>query len=164
MLSSSGGETELVSTRTAWRDMPARLKDRVRHAVFGHRLAHSRARISPELAKLPGITRWADQRWRAVWPNPVNGTESLYIASHTFAVDDLSAAESQALIDELVAFATRPEAIYTHHWQPGDVLVWDERATLHRGRPWPYAEERTLASICISAGDVDGLRAVRPPA
>lgn len=163
VLSSTGGETELVSTRAAWRDMPTRLKERVRNAVFGHRLAHSRARISSELAKQPGVTRWADQRWRAVWPNPVNGTESLYIASHAFAVDDLPADESQALIDELVAFATRPEAIYTHRWRPGDVLLWDERATLHRGRPWPYTEERTLASICISARDVDGLQAVRPP-
>jgi alpha-ketoglutarate-dependent 2,4-dichlorophenoxyacetate dioxygenase len=41
------------------------------------------------------------------------------------------------------------------------VLIWDERATLHRGRPWPYGEERTLASICISVRDVDGLEAMR---
>lgn len=49
-----------------------------------------------------------------------------------------------------------------HTWRVGDVLIWDERATLHRGRPWPYAEPRTLASICISALDVDGLAGVRP--
>lgn len=164
VLSSSGGETELVSTRAAWRDLPIRLKDCMRNAVIGHRLAHSRSRISAELARQPRITRWADQRWRAVWPNPVNGTESLYIASHAFAVDHLGAVESQALIDELVTFATRPGTVYTHRWRPGDVLVWDERATLHRGRPWPYNEERTLASICISARDVDGLDQVRPPA
>lgn len=84
------------------------------------------------------------------------------MASHAFQVDDLPLAESQALIDEVTDFATRPEAVYTHAWQPGDVLVWDERATLHRGKPWPYHEERTLASICISAREVDGLEAVRP--
>jgi alpha-ketoglutarate-dependent 2,4-dichlorophenoxyacetate dioxygenase len=44
----------------------------------------------------------------------------------------------------------------------GDVLIWDERATLHRGRPWPYEEERTLASICISTRDLDGLDRMRP--
>jgi alpha-ketoglutarate-dependent 2,4-dichlorophenoxyacetate dioxygenase len=44
----------------------------------------------------------------------------------------------------------------------GDVLIWDERAMLHRGRPWPYGEERTLASICVSAQDSDGLDQVRP--
>jgi len=164
VLSSSGGETELVSTRAAWRDMPAALKARAQHAVIRHRLAHSRSKISADLATQPLVTRWADQAWRAVWPNPVNGTESLYIASHAFAVDGLPDAQGQALIDELTAFATRPAAIYTHVWRAGDVLVWDERATLHRGRPWPYAEERTLASICVSAGAVDGLDLLRPPA
>ncbi len=164
VLSSTGGETELVSTRAAWRELPAGLKERMRNAVLGHRLAHSRSQISSELARQPRITRWADQWWRAVWPNPVNATESLYIASHAFAVDDLGPAESQALIDELIGFATRPGTVYTHRWRAGDVLVWDERATLHRGRPWPYTEERTLASICISARDVDGLDRVRPAA
>lgn len=70
--------------------------------------------------------------------------------------------EGQVLIDALIDFATRPGTIYTHSWKPGDVLIWDERAILHRGRPWPYKEERTLASICVSARDVDGLDRVRP--
>lgn len=164
VLSSTGGETEFASTRAAWRDLPPRLKARMRDAVLSHQLSHSRAMISPELAQMPRVARWAPQRWRAIWPNPVNGLESLYIASHAFAVDDLPAQESQALIDELIAFATRPEAVYSHRWQPGDVLIWDERAMLHRGRPWPYEEERTLASICVSARAVDGLEAVRPAA
>jgi len=97
-----------------------------------------------------------------VWRNPVNGEEALYIASHAFAVDGLPEAQGQALIDALINFATRPGVVYTHRWCIGDVLIWDERATLHRGRPWPYAEPRTLASICISARDVDGLDCMRP--
>ena len=164
VLSSTGGETEFVSTRAAWRDLPAHLQERMRNAVLKHALAHSRSKISTEVAKMERITRWAPQTWRAIWPNPRNGQEALYIASHAFAVDDLAPAESQALIDAVMDFATRPEAVYTHAWQPGDVLVWDERATLHRGKSWPYHEERTLASICISARDVDGLELVRPPA
>ncbi len=162
VLSSSGGETELVSTRAAWRNLPAHLKERMRNAVLTHALAHSRSKISAGLARMERITRWKPQSWRALWPNPRNGQEALYMASHAFQVDDLPLAESQALIDEVTDFATRPEAVYTHAWQPGDVLVWDERATLHRGKPWPYHEERTLASICISAREVDGLEAVRP--
>ena len=162
VLSSAGGETEFASTRAAWRDLPESLKERARRAVLHHRLAHSRAKISPELAQREHITKWADQAWKAVWRNPVNGEDALYVASHAFAVVGLSEAEGQALIDELIAFATRPGCIYTHAWQPGDVLIWDERAMLHRGRPWPYHEERTLASICVSARDVDGLDLVRP--
>ena len=52
---------------------------------------------------------------------------------------------------------TTPDRVYTHKWQVGDVLIWDERAVLHRGTPWPYDEPRTLESICVSATAADGL-------
>ena len=162
VLSSTGGETEFASTRVAWKDMPESLKARVRHAVLRHRFAHSRGKISPELAKLEQFTKWPDQTWKAIWHNPLNGEDALYIASHAFAVEGLPEAEGTALIDELISFATRPGYVYVHDWRPGDVLIWDERAVLHRGRPWPYGEERTLASICVSAREADGLNLVRP--
>ncbi len=161
VLPSSGGETELVSTRAAWRDMPEPLKSKARGAVLRHRYAHSRAKVSPELATGPLFTMWEDQAWPALWRNPVNGREAIYIASHACAVEGLAEDEGRTLIDALVAFATRDAYVYTHRWRPGDVLVWDERATLHRGRPWPYDEARTLASICVSVGDEDGLAAMR---
>ena len=157
VVASSGGETELASTRAAWRDMPEALKARVRDRVVWHRYSHSRARISPELAKLPKFHKWPDRPWPAIWRNPVNGQEALYIASHAFKVAGMSELEGAALIDELVAFCTEPEYIYSHRWQPGDVLIWDERATLHRGMPWPYDQPRTLSSICVSVTDADGL-------
>jgi alpha-ketoglutarate-dependent 2,4-dichlorophenoxyacetate dioxygenase len=161
VLSSSGGETEFASTRAAWAAMPDRLRDAVRDAVVRHRVAHSRAGISDELVERC-LARWPDQLWRAVWPNPINGREALYIASHAMGIEGLSPDEAQPLITELIEFCTRPQRVYTHRWRSGDVLVWDERAMLHRGRPWPYDEERTLASICVSARDVDGLDAVTP--
>jgi alpha-ketoglutarate-dependent 2,4-dichlorophenoxyacetate dioxygenase len=105
---------------------------------------------------------WQDQAWRAVWRNPVNGEEALYVASHAFGVDGMGEAEGQALIDRMIAWSTQDRYVYTHRWRAGDVLVWDERATLHRGRPWPYDQPRTLASICISVRDVDGLAEMRP--
>ena len=159
---STGGETEFVSTRVAWADMPASLKSRTRGKVFRHRYAHSRQKISKELARQELFTMWNDQAWRSVWLNPVTGEEALYIASHVFAVDGMDTAEGEALIEELTAFATQPQYIYRHQWQVGDVLVWDERATMHRGRPWPYSQARSLASICVTAREVDGLALVRP--
>lgn len=160
VLSSTGGETQLCSTRAAWRDLPEALRERVDGAVLRHRLAHSRRDLSPVLVERHR-ERFPDQAWRSLWVNPVNGRPALYLASHTFAVDDLPDDEAQQLIDELIDVCTRPERVYTHHWRPGDVLVWDERATLHRGRPWPYDEERTLASVCVSAGEADGVASVR---
>lgn len=162
VLSSRGGETQLASTRVAWRELPDALRARVQSAVFRHRYAHSRAKISPELATAERYTRWTEQAWRAVWRNPVNGKEALYIASHVCAVEGLDEPSGQALVDELMTFVTRPGRVYTHEWRPGDVLIWDERATVHRGLPWPYAEERTLASICVSVRDSDGLQGMAP--
>jgi alpha-ketoglutarate-dependent 2,4-dichlorophenoxyacetate dioxygenase len=161
VLSSRGGETELASTRVALRDMPAALRSRARTAVFRHRLTHSRAKISRELATAEEFTRWTEQAWKAVWRNPVNGEESLYIASHVAAVDGMDAAAGEAFVEDLMAFVTRPDCVYSHAWLPGDVLLWDERAPVHRGRPWPSEEERTLASICVSAGERDGLDSLR---
>ena len=159
---SIGGETELVSTRVGWADLPAELRDRACDAVIWHRYAHSRAKIDPGLATDELFTMWEDQAWRALWRNPVTGEDALYLASHAYRVEALSDAEGAELIDALIAHATRPEAIYTHAWRPGDVLMWDQRATMHRGRPWPYAEPRTLASICVSATAADGLEDMRP--
>ena len=158
----AGGETEFVSTRAGWRRLGPSLRERARGAVLWHRYAHSRARIDPDLAKEDLFTKWRDQTWRAVWPNPATGEDALYIASHAYAVDGLPEAEGQALIDDLIAAVTVDDAVYSHAWRPGDVILWDERATLHRGRPWPYDEPRTLVSICVSARDCDGLASVRP--
>ena len=159
---SSGGETDFVSTRVGWRKLPTALKEKARSAVLWHRYAHSRAQIHDNLARQELFTQWKDQAWRAVWPNPVNGKEALYIASHAFAVEGLPADEGRALIDRLIAAVTKESAIYRHHWSSGDVIVWDERATLHRGRPWPYSEARKLVSICVSAREDDGLELVKP--
>jgi len=158
---SAGGETELASTRAGWVEMPEAMKASFKDAILWHRLSHSRSKISSELAQLGKMTRWPDRPWKAVWPNPVTGEEALYIASHAFAVEGLGHGESEALIEEAISFCTRPEYVYSHEWKVGDVLIWDERAMLHRGRPWNYAEPRTLKSICCSVTQADGLETVR---
>ncbi|NOD32952.1 MULTISPECIES: TauD/TfdA family dioxygenase [unclassified Ruegeria] len=157
----SGGETEIASTRAAWADLPDRLKSVLRDAIIWHRLSHSRSKISADLAALPKMTRWPDRPWRAIWPNPVTGEEALFIASHAFAIEGMGHEQSQSLLDEAIAFCTQPEYVYSHHWSVGDVLIWDERATMHRGRPWDYDHPRTLKSICCSVTETDGLHDVR---
>lgn len=157
----SGGETELVSTRVAWQSMPAALKSAVRDALFVHRYSHSRARIDPGLATNEMFTMWGDQVWRAIWPNPANGQEALYLASHICKVVGLDPAAGERLVNDLIDYCTRPAHRYSHRWTMGDVLIWDERATMHRGRPWPYDEARTLASLCVTARDADGLDRIR---
>ena len=66
------------------------------------------------------------------------------------------------LINEIIEFSTEPHRIYGHQRLPGEVLVWDECATMHRGTSWPHDEERTLASICIIVSESDGLDQILP--
>ncbi|MFC3613771.1 TauD/TfdA dioxygenase family protein [Lutimaribacter marinistellae] len=161
VVTTEGGATELASTRAAWAEMPADLRTRVEGRGIWHRYSHSRKKISEELSKLPMFNKWPDQHWKSVWPNPVNGREALYLASHAFAVDGYDAEESEALLAELTEFCTQPRFVYSHQWSVGDVLLWDQRAVMHRGTPWPYEQPRKLSSICSSVRESDGLDAIR---
>ncbi|MEM9604973.1 MAG: TauD/TfdA family dioxygenase [Pseudomonadota bacterium] len=157
---SEGGTTELVSTRAGLARLSPVQRSALQHGIR-HRYAHSRAKIDSDLASAEHIVKWPDQVWRGHWRNPVTGQDAAYIASHACAIDGRDDAEALALIESIVETLTVDEAVYAHHWQVGDVLIWDERATLHRGMPWPFDQARTLASICVSARDEDGLEAVR---
>ena len=161
VVTTTGGETELASTRAAFADMTPDEQDKLRGLRLKHHYAHSRARISPELAKLPMFNKWPAQTWPAVWKNPQNGAEAVYVASHAFAIEDMEEAEGQALIDDLVETCTQPRYTYSHQWAVGDVLIWDQRAVMHRGTPWPWDQPRTLSSICASVTDADGLAVMR---
>jgi len=98
-----------------------------------------------------------------VWKNPVNGRGALYLASHAFAIEGMERAAAQHLIGELIDAATAPGRSYVHTWRAGDVVMWDNRATMHRGRPWPAHEARHMVRTTISATAVDGLESMRPP-
>ena len=161
VVTETGGQTQLASTRAAWADMPEDLKSRIRDRGFWHHYAHSRAQISPELAKLPMFHKWPAQLWRAIWTNPVTGEDALYIASHAYAVDGMGEDEGAKLITELMNFVTQDEYVFSHTWNVGDVLIWDQRAVLHRATPWNYDEPRKLTSLCVTARDIDGLDTLR---
>jgi len=64
-------------------------------------------------------------------------------------------------VEALVADCTQPDFVYSHRWTPGDVLIWDQRAVLHRGTPWPADQARRLTSICASMTAADGLSDMR---
>jgi alpha-ketoglutarate-dependent 2,4-dichlorophenoxyacetate dioxygenase len=156
-----GGETEFASTRLAWQRLPASLQARLADAFAWHDYAHSRGRISPDLATPVERTSLPPVRWRMAWRNPANGTLSLYVASHAFAIDGMATDEAQSLLTVLIEQATPPEHTYTHRWREGDVIMWDNRATLHRGRPWPEGLARHVVRTTVSATEADGLASVR---
>jgi len=160
-VTSTGGATELASTRAAFADMTAEEQAALRALRFRHHYAESRRKISAELAELPMFHKWPPQTWPAVWRNPVTGEEAVYVASHAYAVDGMADDAARAYLEALIARCTAPDYVYAHHWTVGDVLIWDQRAVLHRGTPWPLEEPRVLSSLCVSVTDADGLAAMR---
>ena len=157
-----GGETEFASTRLAWDRLPDARKEELCDLVATHSYANSRDQIDPalmtpeELAALPPV------RWRLIWRNPANGRDALYVASHAGAIEGMDGNEGRALLARLIDDATQSSRTYLHRWRAGDVVMWDNRATMHRGRPWPGNQARLMVRTTISARDIDGLDQVRP--
>ena len=158
----TGGETEFTSMRRAWERLPEALRSRFANSYAWHDYAHSRGKIAPHLASERERATLPPVCWRMRWRNPVNGRDSLYVASHTSGIEGMAQNEARALINELIDAATQPEHTYVHRWQPGDVVMWDNRATLHRGRPWPGDQPRHMVRTTISATDADGVADLRP--
>jgi alpha-ketoglutarate-dependent 2,4-dichlorophenoxyacetate dioxygenase len=164
ILPGQDGDTEFASTRLAWGRLPAELQEKLKDAVATHSYANSRDQIHPDLANADERRALPPVRWRLNWRNPVNGRRALYVASHAYAIDGMEDRDARQLLAQLVDEATRREFVYVHKWRQGDAVMWDNRATLHRGRPWDYTRERSMIRTTISATDADGLDEVRPPA
>jgi alpha-ketoglutarate-dependent 2,4-dichlorophenoxyacetate dioxygenase len=158
-----GGETEFASTRLAFAKLDPDLRNRLENSFAWHDYAHSRGQIADGLATPEERAALPPQCWRMVWRNPVNGRGALYLASHAYAIDGVEAAAGKKLIDELTATATGAGTTYLHEWHKGDVVMWDNRATMHRGRPWPSHEARLMIRTTISATETDGVTTIRPP-
>jgi alpha-ketoglutarate-dependent 2,4-dichlorophenoxyacetate dioxygenase len=158
-----GGETEYVSTRLAWERLDPALQAKLKNSFAWHDYAHSRKQIAPDLASKEERDALPAQCWRMAWKNPTNGRTALYIASHAYAIEGMERDAGLKLLAELMDAATAPQFRYQHRWRKGDVVMWDNRATLHRGRPWPAHEARTMVRTTISSTALDGLEGVRRP-
>jgi alpha-ketoglutarate-dependent 2,4-dichlorophenoxyacetate dioxygenase len=128
-----GGHTEFADLRAAYDALPEDLKRRLRGLVANHSLAQSRSRTGfnsfteEERKKLPPVPQVI------VRTIPENGRHSLYLASHAGMIRGMSEADSLALIDRLIAHATQRQFVYTHRWRLHDLVMWDDRCTMHRG-------------------------------
>jgi alpha-ketoglutarate-dependent 2,4-dichlorophenoxyacetate dioxygenase len=158
-----GGETEYVSARLAWERLDPGLCKRLENSFAWHDYAHSRGKIASDLASPEERAALPPQCWRMVWKNPANGRNALYLASHAYAIEGMEQAAAQQLLAELIDAGTAPGLSYAHVWRNGDVVMWDNRATLHRGRPWPAHEARLMVRTTISATEADGLATIRLP-
>ena len=130
----TGGDTWLCGMSAAYRSLPADLRERVKHLSIKHDGTYNSGGY---LRK--GLTASDDPRTSAGTPHPilcahpVTGVPTLYLGRRRNAyVMGLQLDQSEALLDELWAHAARPENSFAHKWRIGDVLMWDNRSTMHR--------------------------------
>jgi alpha-ketoglutarate-dependent 2,4-dichlorophenoxyacetate dioxygenase len=147
---STGGDTAFCSTRAAWQAMPEALKDTARDRIAIHDFGWSRARIDPALITEAERGDHPPVR-RAMVATENRKGPALYLGQHARSVEGLNETESRTVIDTLMAFATNPDFVYSHRWRQGDVVVWDNRAVMHRATPFASAlQRRTMVRTTAS--------------
>jgi alpha-ketoglutarate-dependent 2,4-dichlorophenoxyacetate dioxygenase len=128
-----GGHTEFADLRAAYATLSEDMKQRLNGLVAEHALAYSRAKM--------GFDDFTEAEWTkrppvpqvVVRTIPETGRKSLYIASHAGRILAMPEEQSRALIDDLIAHATQRQFVYTHRWRVHDLVMWDNRCTMHRG-------------------------------
>jgi alpha-ketoglutarate-dependent 2,4-dichlorophenoxyacetate dioxygenase len=132
----SGADTHFADTRAAYDALPDSTKAKLQGLVAEHSIWHSRA-------KLGGYTPTEEERKARppahhplVRRHPGSGRMALYIASHASQIHGMPLDEGRALLAELLEFATQERFVYVHKWRLGDLVIWDNRCTLHRATPF----------------------------
>jgi alpha-ketoglutarate-dependent taurine dioxygenase len=152
---SVGGDTQFASLYACLERLPPALRRKVETLEAEHSWEYQRALVTgwkplsaEERASAPPATHKLVQR------HPESGRETLYISSSAHGVHDMEPEEARALLDELRARATEEPHVYTHKWRPGDVMIWDNRCTLHRSAGFDYQStvHRRMLSRIIVAG------------
>jgi alpha-ketoglutarate-dependent 2,4-dichlorophenoxyacetate dioxygenase len=149
----AGGETEFVSMRHTWATLPPDLQRRLEGRVVVHSILYSRSTIAEGLFDPEHERGLAPVRQALVRANPVNGRKNVYIGSHAWYVEGLDFGESRRLLDDLLARTTRPQCVFQHRWRQWDLVMWDNRCVLHRGRPWDAATYRRVMRRTTIAGE-----------
>ena len=156
-----GGHTEFADQRAAYDALPDAMKEKLEGLVAEHSIATSRRKTGfatftdDESKRLPPVPQLV------VRTIPESRRKSLYLASHAGRIMGMSEEEGRALIDELIAHVTQRQFVYTHRWRAKDLVMWDNRCTMHRGTDYDdlrYVRDmrRTtvsdVANTCEQAG------------
>jgi alpha-ketoglutarate-dependent 2,4-dichlorophenoxyacetate dioxygenase len=138
---SAGADTEFADMCAAYEALDGAMRARLEGLRVHHSIAYSRQTLGFEFS-----AEEAELLKGAVHPlvrvNPRSGRRSLYLASHASRILDWPLPEGRLLLRDLIEHATQPRFVYRHAWRVGDLVIWDNRATMHRARPFDDASER----------------------
>jgi alpha-ketoglutarate-dependent 2,4-dichlorophenoxyacetate dioxygenase len=139
-----GGNTEFADMRAAYDALDERMQRLVEDLVCRHSQIYSREKSG--FTELSDAEREAFKpvRQRLVRRHPVTGRKSLFLSSHAGTVEGMTLPEARMLLMDLTEFATRERFVYAHIWRTNDLVIWDNRVTMHRGRPFDASEQRDI--------------------
>ncbi|MBI1775186.1 MAG: TauD/TfdA family dioxygenase [Proteobacteria bacterium] len=149
-----GGDTLFANLQAAYDALNAEMKQRIQGLRAVHDLAESRrksedAPLTPEQRRaVPSVDH------PIVRTHPATGRKGLYLGSHAHWIKDLAPEESDALLAELARHATQDTFVYRHRWRQGDVVMWDNRATVHRATDYDTGRERRVVQRTVVKGNV----------
>lgn len=138
-----GGNSEFADMRSAWDSLDAETKALVRDLICDHSRLYSRGELGFTFTE-DEQQKFAPVPHRLVRRHPVTGRLSLYLSSHGGAIHDWPLPEGRALLRELTEHATQREHVHVHKWQQFDLVMWDNRVTMHRGKRYPADQPRDL--------------------
>ena len=148
-----GGETEFASMRVGYERLSEPMKRSLEGKVAIHSFVYSRGLVGDELLPPDHAAQVPPVPQALVRVNPSNGRKAFYVGSHACEIVGVPTDEARALLRELLVVATQPDLVYTHRWRPGDLVMWDNRAVLHRGRPWDESQYRRVMHRTTVAGE-----------
>jgi alpha-ketoglutarate-dependent 2,4-dichlorophenoxyacetate dioxygenase len=153
VLPSWGADTEFADMRAAYDALDARAKAEVEHLVCLHSLIYSRQAIGFTELTEQEIASFTPVRQRLVRTHPVSGRRSLFLSSHAGAIEGWTVPEARMFLRDLTEHATQREFVYSHAWRPFDLVMWDNRTTMHRARRFDRDEVRDVRRTTLG-GDV----------
>lgn len=138
------GETEFADMRAAYDALPDATKDALDPLTAEHDVFWSRAQIG--FTEFPAGEReqYPPSRQRLIRRHHATGRKSLYLSAHASHISGWPVADGRLLLLDLNAHATQPRFVYSHTWRVGDLVIWDNRWTMHRGRPHDENQPRDL--------------------
>ncbi len=152
VVSSHGGNTEFADMRAAYDALDEATRAEVKDLVCEHSLLHSRGALGFDELSTEERAMFAPVRQRLVRTHPVTGRKSLYLSSHAGSILGWPVPEARAFLRDLTEHAVEPRFVYVHHWQPFDLVMWDNRQTMHRVRRFDAGQVRDMRRTTV-AGD-----------
>ncbi|MDG1275128.1 MAG: TauD/TfdA family dioxygenase [Alphaproteobacteria bacterium] len=146
---SKGGNTEFAHMPNAYDELENDIKLEVNNYICQHSQMFSRQLVGFTDFTEEERTRFAPVRQCLVRQHPKTCRKSLYLSSHAGLIDGLSVPEARLLLRDLMDHATQKKFVYVHKWSEGDLVIWDNRQTMHRARPFPHDEPRDMRRTTI---------------